>query len=203
MPRGRSRRIASRDWLAKAPLKAGDKVGLYLHLDFCTVTLLGVRISCLARVSIDYGMLSALRTPRAKENDRDAAQSHEREVPVRDQGADEEIRRLFEAQDQGRLERSCQVDEDGTTDTDEFRRVVAHIRGPRPEVVGVPRLRGCLCECTRGADVSKTPIGAVVPDTSVAVDLVGLFGISGGQRDKDESVSASDSFHDNMLAESQ
>ena len=97
----------------------------------------------------------------------------------------------------------CLVDEDGTADSNEFRRVVAHIRGPRPEVVGVPRLRGCLCECTRGADVSKTPIGAVVPDTSVAVDLVGLFGISGGQRDEDESVGASDSFHNNMLGESQ
>ena len=97
----------------------------------------------------------------------------------------------------------CFFDEDGTADADEFGRVVAHIRGPRSEVVGVPRLGGCLCECARGADVSKAPVRAVAPDTSVAVDLVGLFGISGGQRDEDESVGASDSFHDNMLAESQ
>ena len=55
-----------------------------------------IRLS--GRISAIIGRrLSALRTPRAKENDRDAAQSHEREVPVRDQGADEEIRRLFEA----------------------------------------------------------------------------------------------------------
>ena len=97
----------------------------------------------------------------------------------------------------------CLVDEDGSADSNEFRRVVAHIRCPRPEVVGVPRLRGCLCECTRGADIGKAPIGTVAPDTSVAVDLVGLFGISGGQWDEDESVGASDSFHDNMLYESQ
>ena len=97
----------------------------------------------------------------------------------------------------------CLIDEDCTADADEFGRVVAHIRGPRPEVVGVPRLGGCLCECTGGADVSKAPIRTVAPNASVAVDLVGLFGISGGQRDEDESVGASDGFHDNMLYESQ
>ena len=97
----------------------------------------------------------------------------------------------------------CLFDEACTADADEFRRVVAHIRGPRAEVVRVPRLRGCLCECTRGADIGKAPIGTVAPDASVAVDLVGLFGISGGQRDEDESVGASDGFHDNMLYESQ
>ena len=43
----------------------------------------------------------------------------------------------------------------------------------------------------------------MAPNASVAVDLVGLFGISGGQRDEDESVGASDGFHDNMLYESQ
>ena len=58
-------------------------------------------------------------------------------------------------------------------------------------------------ECAGGADIGEAPVGAVAPDTSVAVDLVGLFGISGGQRDEDESVGASDSFHNNMLAESQ
>ena len=60
-----------------------------------------------------------------------------------------------------------------------------------------------MCECAGGADIGKAPVGTVAPDASVAVDLVGLFGICGGQRDEDESVGASDSFHDNMLDESQ
>ena len=60
-----------------------------------------------------------------------------------------------------------------------------------------------MCECAGGADIGEAPVGAVAPDASVAVDLVGLFGICGGQRDEDESVGASDSFHDNMLHASQ
>ena len=60
-----------------------------------------------------------------------------------------------------------------------------------------------MCECAGGADIGEAPVGAVAPDASVAVDLVGFFGICGGQRDEDESVGASDGFHDNMLDESQ
>ena len=80
---------------------------------------------------------------------------------------------------------------------------MAHVGGPWSKVVGVPRLGGRLCERTRGANIGEASIGTVAPNSPVAVDLVGLFGICGGQRDEDESVGASDSFHDNMLHASQ
>ena len=94
-------------------------------------------------------------------------------------------------------------DEDGTANANEFRRIVAHVGGPGAEVVSIPRLGGRLCECARGANIGEAPVGSVAPNSSVAVDLVGLFGIGGGQWDENESVGACDSFHGHMLAESQ
>ena len=71
-------------------------------------------------------------------------------------------------------------DKNGPTNSDELRRIMAHVGGPWSKMVGVPRLGGGLRECTGGADISKAPVGSVAPNSSVAVDLVGLFGISGG-----------------------
>ena len=58
-------------------------------------------------------------------------------------------------------------------------------------------------ERTGSADIGKAPVGSVAPNSPVAVDLVGLFSIGGGQGDENESVSACNSFHGHMLAESQ
>ena len=80
---------------------------------------------------------------------------------------------------------------------------MAHVGGPWSKMVGFPRLGGGLRECTGGADIGKAPVGSVAPNSSVAVDLVGLFGIGGGQWDENESVGACDSLYGHMLAEAQ
>ena len=94
-------------------------------------------------------------------------------------------------------------DEDGAANADEFRRIVAHVGGLGAEGVSIPRMGGRLCECARGADIGEAPVGSVAPNSSVAVDLVGLFGIGGGQWDENESVGACDSLYGHMLAEAQ
>ena len=57
-------------------------------------------------------------------------------------------------------------------------------------------------ERTGSADIGEASVGTVAPNSPVAVDLVGLFDIGGGQWDENESVSAGNSFHGNMLPDS-
>ena len=94
-------------------------------------------------------------------------------------------------------------DEDGAANADEFRRIVAHVGGLGAEGVSIPRMGGRLCESPRGAEHGEATGGSVAPESSVAVGLVGLFGIGGGQWDENESVGACDSLHGHMLAQSQ
>lgn len=91
------------------------------------------------------------------------------------------------------------VDELDATDPDELGGLVAHVDAPRSEVLGGPGGLGAADELVGLLDGLVTRLRAVLPDALVAVDLVGLGVVLGAQGHEDESFSACDRSHGEML----